>query len=258
MAKVTKLEQSKDKLTIRFAAEGESVAYVNTLRRAVMDYVPTLAVEDLEIRKNSSVLYDEIIAHRIGLLPITTEPGSYTFRVEGETGLGSELKLTLSVKGPGYVYAEELKSKDSKAKPAQPKMIIGKLLKGQEIELEATAILGRGIEHAKWAPGQIYYEYNSEVKVNNKAKELDQFITKFPPQVVDNGKISKEKIIKLELMDACEGVCPEVVDVQYNSDSLKVTVESWGQMPAKLMVKEGCKYIAEALDDFADAVKALK
>ena len=254
--KITKIGKNDEEMS--FMAEECGVAYLNTLRRAIMDFVPTLAIEDVAVKLNSSVLYDEIIAHRLGLVPITTEPGSYSFRVDGESGLGSELHMTLSAKGPGIVVAEEIKSKDSKAKPAQAKMPITKLLKGQELDLEMTAVLGRGIEHAKWSPGMLYYQYVPEIAVDNNAKELAENIEKFPKDVVEKGKINKEKIIKLGLAEACEGICPEAVAVTYNPEKIEITVESWGQLPPAAMVEEGCKYIDEALDELAEAVKELK
>ncbi|MFW5746263.1 MAG: DNA-directed RNA polymerase subunit D [Nanoarchaeota archaeon] len=255
---IAKQDISKDNLTISFTAKDVPVAYLNALRRAIVDYVPTLAIEDVEFRQNSSVLYDEIVAHRLGLTPIVTEPGSYTFRVEGESGIGSELKLALKAEGPGMVYAEQMESKDPKAKPVHGKMPVTKLLKGQELDIEATAILGRGIEHAKWSPGIMYYEYGAEVSVNNDAEDLSKHIERFPSEVVSDGKIDKKKIVDLGLVDACEGVYEEAVQVTYDPKLLHVTVESWGQLSAVDMVKEGIKYLEEALDDLAEAAKALK
>lgn len=252
--KVTKKEQSKDKLEVSFSVEDADVAYLNTVRRAVMDYVPTLAIEDVAFNMNTSVLYDEIVAHRLGLIPIETEPGTYNFRVDGESSVGSELKITLKAKGPGVVYAEQMKG----AKTPCGKIPITKLLKEQEIEFEAIAILGRGVEHAKWSPGIMYYEYSTQVKVNAKAPELDKHISRFPPEVVEGGKINKDKIIKLGLAQACEGIYPEAVEITHDPSVLHVTVESWGQLDAVTMVKEACTYIAGALDELAEATKALK
>lgn len=256
--KISDVTTSDDGFLLSFTVKGLSVAYLNTLRRTVMDYVPTLAIENVEIRKNSSILYDEVIAHRLGLLPIVTEPGTYSFRVDGESGLGSELVLTLSAKGPCTVYAEMIKSKDSKAIPTHGKTPIVKLLKDQELEFEAKAILGCGITHAKWSPGLVYYEYQADVTVDNSAQELDEHIHEFPASVIDNGKISKDKILKLGLVDAVEGICPQAVAVTYDPTCIIMHVESWGQLSPSLMVQEACQYIATALDDLSQAIKKLE
>ena len=94
------------------------VAYLNTIRRFMMEEVPVMAIEDVEFKKNSSVLYDEIIAHRLGLLPLSTDFKSYTLpekcSCKGEGCARCQLKLTLKGKGPGTVYASDIKTKDPK------------------------------------------------------------------------------------------------------------------------------------------------
>src|SRR3972149_11609867 len=74
---ITILNEEKKNKKVTFLVKGTSVSYVNTIRRLIMNEVPTMAIEDVEIRKNSSILYDEIIAHRLGLIPLTTDLKSY-------------------------------------------------------------------------------------------------------------------------------------------------------------------------------------
>ncbi|MFT4310395.1 MAG: DNA-directed RNA polymerase subunit D [Candidatus Woesearchaeota archaeon] len=254
--KITPVSKQKDVIT--FSVSDVGVAYMNALRRSVIDYVPTLAIEDVHFSKNSSVLYDEVLAHRLGLLPILTEVGTYSWRVEGESSLGSELHFTLDVKGPQTVYADQLQSKDPKAVCAHAKTPVVLLLKDQEVKCEAIAVLGIGKDHAKWSPGTMYYSYDAHITVNNKAKDLQTYIERFPSKVVDNGKISKELIVKHGLVDACEDIYPEAVSVTYDSKVLHVTVESWGQLEAPVMVQQGCAYIQKALQDLLDTVTSLK
>ena len=79
----------------------EDVNYViaNTLRRLVNSKVCTLAIEDVHINKNSSALYDEMLAHRLGLIPLKTDLKSYTqkdkCKCKGKGCLHCELKLSL-------------------------------------------------------------------------------------------------------------------------------------------------------------------
>ena len=158
--KVKKIGGKGDILELEF--EGVSPAYINTLRRAILEEVPTLAIEIVEFKQNSSILYDEIVAHRMGLIPLTTDLKEYSLpsAEEMETQefhARSSVKATLTTKGPCTVYAKDLKFKDPKVKPVHPDTPIAQLLEGQEIELIATAVLGIGREHAKWAPGLAYY-----------------------------------------------------------------------------------------------------
>lgn len=146
-----------------------SPAMMNTLRRLLSGEVPTLALEVIEIRKNSGILYDEVFAHRLGLLPLTTPVGDYDLPSEEEItnqeySAKSSLKATLVAKGPCTVYAKDIKFKDPKVKPVYPDAPLAKLLEGQEIEIEATAVLGKGKEHTKWSPGLVYYHEIPKLK----------------------------------------------------------------------------------------------
>ena len=158
-----KLVENMDKKgKLVFSVKGVDTAYANTLRRIMGFEVPVMAIEEIEFRKNTSILYDEMIAHRIGLIPLTTDLKSYNMMSEckckGAGCASCTVKLTLRAQGPCTVYSSDIKTKDPEIKPISGKMPIVKLLEGQEIELEATAILGQGKIHSKWAPGLVYYK----------------------------------------------------------------------------------------------------
>lgn len=158
------VSKDKQKTKMTFQIKGLSTAYVNTLRRAISDDVPTMAIERVEFIKNASVLYDEFIAHRLGLIVLKTDLKSYTLPDEEnpeESALNS-VKLTLEAKGPGTVYASQIKSKDPKVVPVFPKTPIVKLLKDQELKFVATAVMGIGKTHAKWSPGAAFYKINAK------------------------------------------------------------------------------------------------
>ena len=253
------LEKSKDKLKGSFVLKNLNPVLANLLRRYIMEEVPTMAIEDVEIRKNNSILYDEIIAHRLGLIPLKTDLKSY-FQPEkckcgGKGCARCTLKLTLSAKGPCTVYASEIKSKDPKIKPVYPQTPIVKLLKGQDIELEATAILGKGKEHVKWSPGIVWYTYKPKITVNNNHPDFDKFKNKYPPQVFKDGKIDKLLIEEKNLVDACDGVNKDIVNIEYDNTSFIFHVESWGQLDYKEMILQALDIFGEELDEFTKKIK---
>lgn len=134
---------------------------VNAIRRTILDDVPTFAIEDVEIVRNESPLYDETIAHRLGLIPLKTDLSSYEFRKEGELGSAlNEVKMTLSQDEQGYVYSGSIKSDDPAIVPVDTQIPVTKLFESKSIELNAKAILGTGREHAKWAPAHAYLREN--------------------------------------------------------------------------------------------------
>jgi len=246
-----------------FMLKDSTPAFANTLRRAIIDMVPTMAIETVEFAQNSSVLYDEMIAHRLGLFVLSTDLKSYNIpskcSCKGKGCAKCTLKLVLKAKGPGTVYASDMKSKDPKVKPVFPKTVVAKLLKDQEIELVATAILGKGNEHSKWSPGHVHYSYLPNVTVNNDSKNFEEFKNKYPPQAFDkSGKLSKTLIIENNLIDACDEVCEDVVKIDYDKTGFIFHVESWGQLDPVTMVNEAIDALNEDLDEFAKKLSKLK
>ena len=158
--KLVEYQEKKNRLIL--SVKGVDTAYANTLRRIMGFEVPVMAIEDVEFRKNSSILYDEVIAHRLGLVPLSTDLKSYNMmnecKCKGAGCASCTVKLVLKVQGPCTVYASDIKTKDPEIKPIYGKMPIVKLLEGQELEFEATAILGQGKEHSKWCPGLVFYK----------------------------------------------------------------------------------------------------
>ena len=151
-----------------FSITGIDAVYANTLRRLMGYEVPVMSIDDVEFRKNTSILYDEVLSHRLGLVPLSTDLKSYDLpsecKCKGAGCASCTVKLVLKAQGPGAVYASDIKSKDPAIKPLYGKMPIVKLLEKQEVELEATAVLGQGKEHAKWSPGLIFYKIPSPEK----------------------------------------------------------------------------------------------
>ena len=146
---------------------GVTPSILNALRRTLISQVPKLAIEDVTIYDNTSALFDEIVAHRLGLLPVPTDLNAFNRRwkdnnadpkeaacsCNGEGCPNCTVLYTLSKEGPCMVYSGDLvPAADARFKIVDPKIPIVKLLEGQRVMLEAGAILGEGREHAKWVP----------------------------------------------------------------------------------------------------------
>jgi len=143
-----------DERVARFIISGVSTSFANMLRRAMISEVPTLAIEDVRIYDNTSVIFDEMLAHRLGLIPLRTDLARYAVRSECSCGGAGcpvcTATYTLSVEGPKTVYSSDLISQDPDAAPAEGSIPIIDLGPEQKIVLEAHAIVGTGKEHAKW------------------------------------------------------------------------------------------------------------
>ena len=233
--KIKTLDTSKKMNSCSFEIAGVDSSFVNSIRRSVIEEVPTLAVEDCEIRENSSALYDEMLALRLGLTPIKTDLSSYSLPENEdevkEKSAKCTLQMHLKVNKKGTVYAESAKSSDPKCNFVYPKMPLVKITSKQKIDVVMTAVMGQGKDHIKWAPGTVWFNNKANITVKSNAKLLEDFKKKFPPQIFDaKGQISAKKIEELDLVDAVAGVCPDLVDIKYLEDSFIVNVEGWGQL----------------------------
>lgn len=138
----------KDSIT--FTIDGLNPAIANALRRIMLAEVPTIAIDEVRINENNSALFNEIISHRLGLIPL-----SFNEKAEKTT-------LVLKKEGPCTVYSGDLVSTDDTVKPLYDKIPIVKLLENQKVDLEADAVKGIGMTHAKWQAAIAAYEYKDD------------------------------------------------------------------------------------------------
>lgn len=162
-----KILENTDQLAV-IEVKGASPSFLNGLRRTLLSQVPKLAIDDVTIYDNTSALFDEMVAHRLGLLPVPTDLSAFVRRSEctcnGEGCPSCTVLYTLSKEGPCTVYSGDLvPAADAKFRIVDPKIPIVKLLEGQRVMLEAGAVLGDGNHHAKWQPVTAvgYMEYPS-------------------------------------------------------------------------------------------------
>jgi len=197
----------------------ESLA--NAIRRYVL-HVPTIAVDEIQISKNDSPLYDETIAHRVGLIPLKMDK-SYNEK--------TSVILKLKSDKEGMVYSGELKGATS---PVYEKIPLTSLSKGQELELNATAKLGKGIEHAKFSPGLMFYRNVADIKIDKDCPT--KVVEACPKKVlgIKNGKIVVEKELDCDFCGAClDCIKSKGKDfIQLTpTQELIISIESFGQMP---------------------------
>ena len=160
--KVTENTENK----IRFTVSGVDTSLMNALRRTVISEIPVMAVDSVTYYENSSILNDEVLALRLGLMPLTSDLKTYNTVEEctckGKGCAKCTVTLTLEAKGPGIVYSGQIKSSDEEIIPVHDKTPLAKLTEEQEIKLEATAELGTGKKHMKFQGGLASYEMKED------------------------------------------------------------------------------------------------
>ena len=154
---------SKDSQKISVKLKGVPMQYANALRRICLNGVPIFAIDTVDIIENSSVLPDEGLAHRLGLIPITTDLSRFNepskCDCNSESGCSNcKVMLVLDTGETDVtrtVFSNELSSEDDSIKPISDKISIIQLAPGQRVKVECYARLGRGTDHAKWNSANI-------------------------------------------------------------------------------------------------------
>tara|TARA_Y100000034_G_scaffold52732_1_gene64728 strand:+ start:2490 stop:3206 length:717 start_codon:yes stop_codon:yes gene_type:complete len=232
------IEKKENQIT--FTSEMDE-GLVNAIRRYI-NKIPILAIDEVEISKNDSPLYDETIAHRLGLIPL----------IPDKNAKKKNPKVKLISKDEGMIYSKELKGVDIVYKD----MPITFLNKGQKLEISATTKIGKGIEHSKFSPGLLFYRNIAEITV---AKNIyDKIKQKIPNNEV---KIKGNDVIilddkKQEIVDVCERTCNQEgksSEVNYK-DELIITLESFCQISVEEILKKSIEGLKKDLSDVSKKI----
>jgi DNA-directed RNA polymerase subunit D len=228
------VQKTPELLALRMDSN-ESLA--NAIRRSVAE-VPTLAIDEVEVFRNDSALYDEMLALRLGLVPLKTEKAMTK---------KTKIDLKLTKEGPSTVYASDL---DGNAEVIYPKIPLVVLGEGHKLELVATAALGRGIDHAKFTPGLCYYRHLVEVK---SSPEADKIVES------SKGFIKPEKKGSKWICDLNEAEADSIEKIEKDSvkqiDEMLLVIESYGSMDAKDILAKAIDALSENLDEFEKSIK---
>ena len=157
----------RDDRNARFLVRGATPAFANGIRRAMIADVPTFSIDTVRFVENSSVMFDEMIGLRLGLVPLSTPLDDFE--------VGDEVTLALDVEGPATAYSGDIETSDEMVQPADDNIPIIELKEQQRIELEADAVLDRGRDHAKHQGGvAVGYRHLQRVEVVDDAGEFDE------------------------------------------------------------------------------------
>jgi DNA-directed RNA polymerase subunit D len=276
VVKVCLLEDRRERL--RALVEGAPLPLVNALRRAAYTDVPVMAIDYVEVFENNTVLYDEIIAHRLGLIPLTSEealekyrrpeecenaelgdPNCYAvLRLEVETGAGEER----------MIYSGDLEPQDPDVRPIYTNMPIVLMAPEQRLRMQAYARLGYGREHAKWMPVSVAahrYLPIVEFDVERMSEECMACIEAAYPWLAE--KMKEMKRGRLELLEEMNSSalqwcarkkCGEGFRLSFDDTRFIVTIESTGSLPARRIVREALRAVARKAENLLAELEALR
>ncbi|KAI0061967.1 hypothetical protein BV25DRAFT_1826267 [Artomyces pyxidatus] len=167
--------------SIEFDLVGVDASIANALRRILIAEVPVVAIEYVYSWNNTSVMVDEVFAHRLGLIPLNVDPAliemkeSPTDQATDRNTIVFKLNVTCTrrpdaprdsvdpsklffnseVLSSDLVWEPQGEQEDVFAKPpgpTNPNIVLVKLRPGQEINMEMHAVKGVGKDHAKFSP----------------------------------------------------------------------------------------------------------
>ena len=225
---------------VRFVSE-MNISLANAIRRSIGE-IPILAVVEADIYKNDSALYDEVIAHRLGLIPLKNQ------KMKGD----QSVEMKLKAKGKGGVT--EVLASDIDGEVVYPETPVVLLSDEQEIELVARAKTGKGIDHAKFMPGLAFYKHLPKIKISDEGKKQTELAEIYPNVFEMFGDQLKVKDAAACDLDQDDMADYPGVSIEFDNQII-FTIESWGQIEAKEIFTEACKVLKENLSEVSKAIK---
>ena len=261
----------------KFILSDTTEAFANGVRRAMLADVPTLAIDDVNIYNNTSVLYDEQLALRLGLIPLTTSLEEFVPQDECECGgtgcPACTVSLTLSAEaemgGQHIVHSSDIVSSDPRVEPADKTIPIIDLRNGQKVVLEAIAHMGYGNDHAKWQAG-VACGYKNKPIITVETSDAPghgcdgcgRCINECPRniiQLVDGiAAVPDEDLLKCSLCRLCQDACDiNAIKVDIDEKSFIFTMESDGSYTAQQLILNAVKTIKGKASRMQDILSSL-
>lgn len=244
LLEIEKIEGKANKA--KFMVKGVNTAFMNSLRRTIQAEVKTFAIKIVNVYENTGVMFDEMMSHRIAMLPVSSEPKYYDKE--------EKVILTLEKEGPCTVYSKDIKSTQSGIEIIDKKVPITKLNKNQKIKLELEAVTGKGSTHTKWSPGIIAFNPvpSIEVAAETTAEELKELTKGCPKELIE---IKGKKIVltepeKCDLCAQCVQESKGKLKMNYSTKDFILNIESFGSMAPEEMIEQAIEILQEKAGEF--------
>jgi DNA-directed RNA polymerase subunit D len=234
----------------RFILSGVSVSFANALRRAILAEVPVMAIDEINIYDNTSVLFDEQLSLRMGLIPLKADTKDFSLpeecTCEGNGCPTCQVSMTLSAEGPRVVYSGDIVELKDKHK----------------VVIEAIARLGMYRTHAKWQAGIVSGYKNLPVLTFKECDLCGECIKVCPRDILkiegEKVTITDNDIIECSLCKLCEEACEmNAISVGYDPESFVMMFETNGGITAAELALEAMNSIRTRAQKMGEILDSL-
>ena len=273
---IVEMEDRKAKFILR----NSSPAMANALRRTMLQDIPKMAIDKVEFHlgpimqddkeyESVTSLFDEIIAHRLGLIPVPTND-QFTFQKDCSCGgvgcPGCTIMYSLNKVGPGTVLSGDLMPLgDSTLKVKDEAIPIVELTDTQAVPIYATAVMGTAKQHVKWqAAFGVGYSYMPTVTIKaDKAgiAEVQEAAASYPGLF----KVEGGKLVVDDIYRACtygkaveqDPVLQNAVTVEWDDTAFVFKYETDGSLTARQVLDKAVEILEQKAEEFAAVVDEL-
>ena len=273
---IVELEERKCK----FILKDSTPAKANALRRTMLTDIPKMAIDEVEFhlgpidvdgREFESItpLFDEIIAHRLGMVPVPTDYELFTTREKctcgGEGCPSCRVMYSLNKHGPCTVLSGDLQPLgDATLKVKDEEIPIVELADGQSVLIYAYAVMGTARKHVKWqAAFGVGYKYLPVIDIDSSKLDKDsvqEIVNQCPKKVFDaeGGKLVAKRPLDCSLCGTCtENEGKGAITVKGDDTSFFFKFETDGSLTAKQVLDKAAEILSQESKDFADLVAEL-
>lgn len=280
-----------DDMMMEFEVEGISCSIANALRRVMIAEVPTMAIEHVFIVNNTSIIQDEVLAHRLGMIPLRVDPRQFEFTKKGDPKTDRNtvvLKMDVGCQGDGKVFSDSLVwlstgsempeetsltgfEGDQSSWIVEPvrvvhdDILVAKLRSKQCIKLECHCVKGVGEEHAKWSPvATAWYKLYPEVVLLREASELEAaaLCGELPGLVYEedgvlrvDDAIEHPKLLEKVRRMSGEDEYKDLIQLRKRKDKFVFTIESTGAYKPHEIWKEAVDRLQSKCDKVLEGLE---
>ena len=264
----------------KFILKNSTPAKANALRRAILTDIPKMAIDEVEFHlgpidhegkgyESTTPLFDEIIAHRLGMVPVPTDYKLFTTKDKctcgGEGCPSCEIMYSLNKYGPCTVLSGDLQPLgDATLKVKDEDIPIVELADGQSVLIYAHAVMGTAKKHVKWQVASgVGYKYMPVIDIDGSkidAETVKEVADKCPKKVFDivKDKLEVKRLLDCSLCSTCSEIAGEdAIKVKGDDTNFVFKFETDGSLTAQQVLDKAAEILSEEAKAFADSIAAL-